>query len=69
MKDTQVRGGYVLHVGVVEGTLRVGDKLCLQVDGVSGVGWWVGLVDGVSGRGLVGGASGWGEREGTSRRS
>ena len=52
MKDTQVRGGYILHVGAVEGTLRVGDKLNLLVDGVSwggasgwgelGWGWWVG---------------------------
>ena len=57
VKDTQVHGGYVLHVGVVEGTLSVGDKLSLLVDGVSGAG----LVDGVSGAGLVGwvGGVGW----------
>ncbi|ELU16117.1 hypothetical protein CAPTEDRAFT_155717 [Capitella teleta] len=30
--DVQVRGGYVLHVGVVEGTLSVGDNVRLQVD-------------------------------------
>ena len=34
VKDTQVRGGYVLHVGTVEGTLKVGDKLVLTIDGV-----------------------------------
>ena len=38
VKDTQVHGGYVLHVGVVKGTLSVGDKLSLLVDGVSGGG-------------------------------
>ena len=54
VKDTQVHGGYVLHVGVVEGTLSVGDKLSLLVDGVSGggAGEWGGV-------GLVG-AVGWG---------
>lgn len=26
------RGGYILHIGVVEGTLRVGDKLNLHID-------------------------------------
>ncbi|CAD7080272.1 unnamed protein product [Hermetia illucens] len=26
------RGGYILHIGVVEGTLKVGDELNLQVD-------------------------------------
>ena len=30
----QVRGGYVLHVGTVEGTIRVGDKLTILVDEV-----------------------------------
>lgn len=35
IKDVQVRGGYVLHVGVVEGSLSVGDEVRLQVDVVS----------------------------------
>ena len=35
MKDTQVRGGYVLHVGSVEGCLKVGDKVTCTIDGVS----------------------------------
>lgn len=34
MKNTQVRGGYVLHVGTVYGTLRVGDRLTLHIDEV-----------------------------------
>jgi alanyl-tRNA synthetase len=33
VKNTQVRGGYVCHIGQVEGTLRVGDQVKLQVDG------------------------------------
>ncbi|CAB1432170.1 unnamed protein product [Pleuronectes platessa] len=32
VKNTQVRGGYVLHVGTVYGTLKVGDSVVLQVD-------------------------------------
>lgn len=32
VKNTQVRGGYVLHVGTVYGTLKVGDRVTLQVD-------------------------------------
>lgn len=32
VKNVQVKGGYVLHVGKVEGTLKVGDKLCLHID-------------------------------------
>lgn len=36
MKDVQVRGGYVLHVGLIEGTVRIGDKLTLCIDGVKG---------------------------------
>lgn len=32
VKNTQVRGGYVLHIGVIEGTLRVGDRMKLFVD-------------------------------------
>lgn len=34
MKNTQVRGGYVLHVGTVYGTLKVGDQVTLHVDEV-----------------------------------
>ena len=65
VKDTQVHGGYVLHVGVVEGTLSVGDKLSLLVDGGSdgGAGGCsgVGLVSGVDGVWLNGsGAGEWG---------
>ena len=67
VKDTQVHGGYVLHVGVVEGTLSVGDKLSLLVDGVSGGGAggcsgvggvWLSGVGGVWLNGI--GAGGWG---------
>ncbi|CAK8679873.1 unnamed protein product [Clavelina lepadiformis] len=32
VKNCQVQGGYVLHVGTVVGTLRVGDKLNLFID-------------------------------------
>lgn len=32
VKNVQVRGGYVLHIGVVEGTLRVGDTMKLLID-------------------------------------
>uniref|UniRef100_A0A8C4EUM6 alanine--tRNA ligase n=1 Tax=Dicentrarchus labrax TaxID=13489 RepID=A0A8C4EUM6_DICLA len=32
VKNTQVRGGYVLHVGTVYGTLKVGDHVTLRVD-------------------------------------
>lgn len=32
VKNTQVRGGYVLHVGTVYGTLKVGDHVTLSVD-------------------------------------
>ncbi|XP_072290586.1 alanine--tRNA ligase, cytoplasmic [Eucyclogobius newberryi] len=32
VKNTQVRGGYVLHIGTVYGTLKVGDIVTLQVD-------------------------------------
>lgn len=34
VKNTQVRGGYVLHVGTVYGTLKVGDRVTLRVDEV-----------------------------------
>ena len=30
--NVQVRGGYVLHVGKIEGTLTVGDSVDLHVD-------------------------------------
>jgi alanyl-tRNA synthetase len=32
VRDTQVRGGYVLHIGVVEGSFKVGDKVNQQID-------------------------------------
>ncbi|XP_068169309.1 alanine--tRNA ligase, cytoplasmic [Antennarius striatus] len=32
VKNTQVRGGYVLHVGTVYGTLGVGDRVTLHID-------------------------------------
>ncbi|KAM8861122.1 alanine--tRNA ligase, cytoplasmic [Synchiropus picturatus] len=32
VKNTQVRGGFVLHVGTVYGTLKVGDRVVLHVD-------------------------------------
>lgn len=32
VKNTQVRGGYVLHVGTVYGTLKVGDQVTLSID-------------------------------------
>ncbi|KAM9854996.1 alanine--tRNA ligase, cytoplasmic [Aulostomus maculatus] len=32
VKNTQVRGGYVLHVGTVYGTLKVGERVTLHVD-------------------------------------
>ena len=34
MKNVQVRGGYVLHIGNVEGTLRVGDQVKCCIDEV-----------------------------------
>lgn len=34
VKNTQVRGGYVLHVGTVYGTLKVGDRVTLHIDEV-----------------------------------
>lgn len=34
VKNTQVRGGYVLHIGTVYGSLRVGDRVTLHVDEV-----------------------------------
>lgn len=35
IRDVQVKGGYIIHMGTVEGTIRVGDKLNLLVDTVS----------------------------------
>ena len=35
VRDVQVRGGYVLHVGAIEGSLKVGDKVVCTIDGVS----------------------------------
>jgi len=35
VKDVQVKGGYVIHMGSVEGTIKVGDKMNLLVDTVS----------------------------------
>lgn len=32
VKNVQVRGGFVLHVGNIEGTLRVGDEVKLSID-------------------------------------
>ncbi|KAK5902699.1 hypothetical protein CesoFtcFv8_007932 [Champsocephalus esox] len=32
VKNTQVRGGYVLHLGTVYGTLKVGDRVTLRLD-------------------------------------
>ncbi|XP_008410788.1 alanine--tRNA ligase, cytoplasmic [Poecilia reticulata] len=32
VKNTQVRGGYVLHIGTVYGTLKVGDRVTLHID-------------------------------------
>ncbi|KAG5891352.1 hypothetical protein JTB14_034418 [Gonioctena quinquepunctata] len=33
VKNVQVRGGYVIHIGNLEGTLRKGDKVSLHLDG------------------------------------
>lgn len=35
VKNTQVRGGYVLHVGTIYGRLKVGDQVRLFIDEVS----------------------------------
>ncbi|XP_067419565.1 alanine--tRNA ligase, cytoplasmic [Emydura macquarii macquarii] len=32
VKNVQVRGGYVLHIGTVYGSLKVGDQVCLYID-------------------------------------
>lgn len=35
MKNVQVRAGYILHFGNVEGTLRVGDQVKCCIDEVN----------------------------------
>ena len=35
VSDVQVHGGYVLHLGNLEGTLRVGDKVKCNIDEVN----------------------------------
>ena len=35
IRDVQVKGGYIVHMGTVEGVIKVGDKLNLLVDTVS----------------------------------
>ena len=35
VNDVQVRGGYVLHIGSLNGQLKVGDCVNLVLDGVS----------------------------------
>lgn len=32
VRNVQVRGGYVIHIGVIEGTLKKGDKVILHID-------------------------------------
>lgn len=32
VRNVQVRGGFVIHIGVVEGTLKKGDKVALHID-------------------------------------
>lgn len=39
MKNVQVRGGYILHIGTVYGQLKVGDKVHLFIDEVIPF-WW-----------------------------
>ena len=34
MKEVQVHGGYVLHLGNLEGNLKVGDKIICNIDEV-----------------------------------
>jgi len=34
VRNVQVRGGYVLHIGVIEGRLRVGDTVRQAIDEV-----------------------------------
>lgn len=39
VKNTQVRGGYVLHIGTIYGNLKVGDQVRLFIDEVSCICW------------------------------
>lgn len=32
VKNVQVRGGYIIHIGNIEGTLKKGDKVSLHID-------------------------------------
>lgn len=32
VKNVQIRGGYVIHIGSVEGTLKIGDRVVLHID-------------------------------------
>lgn len=41
VKNTQVRGGYVLHIGTVYGTLKVGDRVTLHIDEVENLGFLI----------------------------
>lgn len=34
MKNVQIRGGYILHIGEVEGTIKKGDTMILKIDAV-----------------------------------
>lgn len=34
VRNVQVRAGYVLHIGVMEGVLRIGDVVQLNIDEV-----------------------------------
>jgi alanyl-tRNA synthetase len=33
VRNTQVHGGYIIHIGKVEGIIKVGDEMKLQIDG------------------------------------
>jgi len=39
VNNVQVRAGYILHIGVVEGTLRVGDQVKCCIDEVNQFGF------------------------------
>lgn len=43
MKNAQVRGGYVLHIGTIYGNLKVGDQVRLFIDEVSDAPQWISL--------------------------
>jgi len=40
VKNVQVRAGYVLHIGTVEGTLRIGDQVKCCIDEVIPFPFW-----------------------------